>query len=144
MELSARPLGSYQGSLDPKKHQKVIEQYLQKGADKALIFFKISTNTWQSGGGFEINKKDKFKLEIATSEKPYIFINFGTRVRYAQLSPDWQSKSTPGQLPSGPGAGRALYIDTSKPKPGIEARHFDRLVADRIRSWLAHNPIKFN
>lgn len=144
MDLSAKALGSYQGSLNPEKHKKAIEAHLQKGADKALILFKISTGTWQSGGGFEINKKDTYTKEIATSEKPYIFINWGTTVRYAQLSPDWKSKSQPGQLPSGPGAGRVLFIDKSRPKPGIKPRRFDKLVADRIRSWLAHNPIKFS
>jgi hypothetical protein len=106
------------------------------------VLFKVTGTTWASGTGFEINVKDDYKIEVATSEKPYLFVNFGTKVRYAQLSPDWQSKTKPGQLPSSAGKGRVLYIDKSKPKPGIKARRFDEIVAGRIRSWVAHNPIK--
>lgn len=56
------------------------------------------------------------------------WLNFGTRVRYAILSSDWQSKTTPGFLGSGPGSGRVVKIDINNPQPGIEARDWSVII----------------
>ena len=57
----------------------------------------------------------------------------GTNVRFMQLSHDWQSKTQPGRLSSGAGAGRKLGLDFEDAKPGIEARDFSGGVADAAK-----------
>lgn len=63
----------------------------------------------------------------------WLWLNFGTKVRYAVLSHDWSSKTTPGYVGSGPGTGRVVKIDVNNPQPGIEAREWSKTLA----KWFA-------
>lgn len=56
----------------------------------------------------------------------------GTRVRYMQLSDDWESKTQPGQPFSGPGAGSKIGLDVNAPQLGIAARDIDEMIADEF------------
>ena len=50
------------------------------------------------------------------------WLNQGTRIRYALMSKDWQSKTKPGRYRSGPGRGKMLFVSRKLARPGIEAR----------------------
>lgn len=52
----------------------------------------------------------------------WFWLDGGTEVRYAIMSRDWRSKTTPGFIGSGPGRGRKVFVDVDNPQPGIEAR----------------------
>ena len=64
-----------------------------------------------------------------SSSNPYPFLVRGTKVRYATMSSDFEAKTKPGIIGSGPGAGRMLYVNKNRPRPGIEAREFDKVIA---------------
>lgn len=54
----------------------------------------------------------------------YHWIDWGTQVRHALLSSDWQSKTTVGSWTSGPGQGRVVAISKNFNFDGIQARHW--------------------
>lgn len=80
--------------------------------DKAL-FTKTITNT-----AIEIIG------QYMTDDKIVRFLDEGTRVRYATLSPDWKSKTQVRWIGSGPGSGRVLFVSRKHPRPGIKARRW--------------------
>lgn len=68
----------------------------------------------------------------------YRYVNDGTSRRWAMLSSDWQSKTSPGSLTSRPGSGRVLFRGRSAfrrrglgPRPGIQARMFTENIRRR-------------
>lgn len=65
------------------------------------------------------------------------FLESGTKVRYAVLSTDWQSKTSPDTIASGRGSGRVLFIDTSRPMDGIEARDWTKIIATTVTDLLS-------
>jgi hypothetical protein len=54
--------------------------------------------------------------------KKWTWLDEGTSVRYATMSPDWQSKTRLKWFGSRAGRGRRLYVRRDRPRPGIEAR----------------------
>jgi hypothetical protein len=58
------------------------------------------------------------------------FLSSGTSVRYAILSSDWESKTTPNTLQTGLGAGFVVKIDVNNPQPGIIERRWQHIIAD--------------
>jgi len=73
--------------------------------------------------------------------KKWIWLDEGTKVRWAVMSRDWESKTNPGWYGSGPGAGRvviagkrAMMARGIPPRPGIEARRWTQLIAKRRKS----------
>lgn len=78
---------------------------------------------------------DVIRAQVHTDHVLYFFLNDGTSVRYATMSDDFIPKTEPGLIGSGPGRGRPVYVDRNKPRPGIEARKWDRAIAHK------HGPI---
>lgn len=125
----------------PRLRDEAIREELEKALDKLGVKlvkeFEKTTKTWQgdkptfvpdtrlrqgTGAGLSIG------MEGGRGVDKWTFLNFGTRVRYAILSSDWQSKTTPGFLGSGPGSGRVVKIDINNPQPGIEARDWSVII----------------
>lgn len=61
---------------------------------------------------------------VGTDNAIYRYVNDGTRVRRALMSPDFSPKSRPGSLRSRPGQGGVIFISKDLALPGIEARDF--------------------
>lgn len=58
----------------------------------------------------------------AMGAKKWVWLDQGTRVRYATMSGDWRSKTRVKWFGSGPGKGRMLFVNRRRPRPGIQAR----------------------
>lgn len=54
--------------------------------------------------------------------KKWVWLDQGTRVRYATMSGNWQSKTRQRWFGSGRGRGHVLFVRRKYPRPGIEAR----------------------
>lgn len=68
--------------------------------------------------------------------KKWHYLNSGTRIRYAVMSRDWQSKTHPGSLRSGRGQGRVVARgrkQVPRPMPGIEARGWTSTINKMMR-----------
>ena len=73
---------------------------------------------------------------IWTDEDLMSYLNFGTRERWAVMSPDWSSKTAPNFIGAGPGNGRvvvrgkrAMMAKGIRPRAGIKARNWDKAIA---------------
>lgn len=110
-----------------------------KKMDKVLTLTVVS---WEG-------EKPKFETQFTLDSKALVvqptmtgsqkgidkwgFLDEGTAVRYAILSRDWKSKTTPGFIGSGPGRGRVVKIDVNHPQPGIEARGWSVKISKELR-----------
>lgn len=101
-----------------------------------------TTRTWRNKPEHELEfsqTKTEIKATNITDDKIYFFLHDGTKVRYATLSRDWQSKTTPRILNSGAGRGRVLFVSKAHPRPGIKAREWtDVIIRNRRRPFKAN------
>lgn len=68
--------------------------------------------------------------------KKFKFLDEGTSKRYAIMSKDWRSKTRPGVLRSGRGAGRVVVVGRrrmKRPRPGIRARGWTEKIGQQRR-----------
>lgn len=120
-----------QARLDPAAFRPPMLTALRKVArnmDKAL---SLTTKSWKGA-------KPKFESQFTITDEAAViqpamtgpeegmdkwrWLDEGTEVRYAIMSSDWKSKTTPGVIGSGPGRGRKVFVDVNNPQPGIKAR----------------------
>lgn len=99
--------------------------------------FGLTYKTWEHKPSFE-ETFEETKTQMTGSalaagegskENPYLFVTRGTAVRYATMSPDFQAKSKVRVIGSSSGRGGKLYVDKSRPRPGIKAREFEEEIA---------------
>lgn len=80
-------------------------------------------------------------IAVTTEDKRFLFVDEGTKVRYATMSPDFVAKTKPNSLRAGKGRGRMLFVNKKKPRPGIKARNFSKMVKKKweplFRSQMA-------
>lgn len=73
--------------------------------------------------------------------KKWLWLNDGTKVRYAAMTQEFSPKTRVGSLRSGPGIGGLDYVNPNNPRPGIDARGWDeaimKLTADAVGQDLA-------
>lgn len=61
----------------------------------------------------------------------WIWLDLGTRVRYAVMSNPFIPKTRAGQLQSWAGKGKMLFVSKKHPMPGIKARKFSKALKDK-------------
>jgi len=97
--------------------------------------FGETTRTWRHAVKFDITLRPETTQIVGgcfTQDEVYFYLDGGTRVRYATMTPDFQAKTRPWWIGSGPGRGGVRYINRRRPRPGIKARHFADAVADSL------------
>lgn len=110
-----------------------IEEVADFAAQEALKDFYKTQETFKKKFKFQIKKIDVGGRFIYTGSDIYRFISRGTRVRYAVMSRNWISKTKPGRWHSTPGRGHVVIISRKIARPGIKARGFEKIVANRLR-----------
>ena len=106
---------------------------------RALGLFKGTTKNWRHEVEFVSDidfTPDGVTIIAGTDDQVYFWLDKGTSVRRAVMSKDWQSKTTPGSLQSGPGRGRVVFISKKINLPGIEARDFSGKITATIEREL--------
>ena len=63
------------------------------------------------------------------SGRIWVFLDQGTDIRYAVMTPDFIPKTTPNTLVTTIGAGGLSHFDFDNPRPGIEPRLWTELLA---------------
>jgi hypothetical protein len=116
------------------KDEAMVKELL-KGIEKSGKAIKKdyekTTATWRHKVNFEIiSDLDPSGPEVlvGTEDKIYKFIDEGTSIRYATMTPDFQPKTVKRVIGSRGGRGGLLYVDTRRPRPGIEAREFSKVI----------------
>jgi len=107
-------------------------------APKMAADMKKPTRTWQGDVVFETNVaigavaggkgKSGIAILVTTEDKRYKFVDEGTKVRYATMSPNFRAKTKVNSLTASAGRGGMLFVNKKRPRPGIKARGFTKLV----------------
>jgi hypothetical protein len=87
------------------------------------------------------SRTDKIRLDIQMTgpelgRKKWIWLSFGTRVRWAPMTPDFEAKTKAGSFFSGKGRGGLDPSGEWFPRPGIKAREWDKLSRERDKKIL--------
>ena len=114
------------------KTANAIEAALDTLAEEAASDFRKTMQTWVSHKSDVYVEQKPYERTVYVRDQIYSYINFGTDVRRALLTPDWVSKTQPGVIGSGAGQGLVVAVKRSFNFPGIKARNFDEAIAERI------------
>jgi hypothetical protein len=123
--------------LDGRAILRAVENTLQASAMDAKIDFDTTTTTWLARPEFKIEKRVGSR-KVFTNDAIYAFLNYGTRVRYATMSPGFRPKTRSRYLGSNVGTGGMVFVRTDIPRPGIDAREFDLAVKEK---WDRELPV---
>jgi hypothetical protein len=107
---------------------------MQREAEIVKRAFERTTATWNTPVEFTIKKSlssNSFAFTVSTNSDIYAFVNNGTIVRYATMTPDFSPKTHIRVIGSGSGEGGLMFVNRNYPQPGIEAREFDLEIAER-------------
>lgn len=126
----------------PKKALEAAEKAaLVAAKNEALSLYRKTVATWETVPKFTAVKTAGGYV-IYVSDIRYVYLDRGTRVRYATMTPDFRAKTKVGVLYSYKGAGRVAYVNTKKPRPGIAARQWSLEIYQRVgviirQTWRA-------
>jgi len=96
--------------------------------------FEATTRTWRNKPKWQWQSKRterELTSTVYTSSKIYSYLNFGTRVRYATMTANFQAKTVANFIGSRAGRGGVAFINRLIPRPGIKPRNFDTAIAKR-------------
>jgi hypothetical protein len=116
--------------LDADKILRATENALDDAAKDVRVDFLVTTETFDHKVEFTIDKTNG-KREVYTTDAPYFYVNFGTSVRRALMSPDFKPKTRTGFIGSNQGRGGVVFISKKLNLPGIKAREFDRVIKEK-------------
>lgn len=103
--------------------------------------------TWQDAPTFpvELHYKGGF-IELRVQPKgtehqlwKWVWLDQGTRVRYATMTRNFKAKTSPGSFSSGTGAGGVAYVSKKVPRPGIAARNWSAMLNYRMEKRFKKN-----
>jgi hypothetical protein len=112
--------------------QAAKEQALGELAEEARELFQKTTATWETQPVF-IVRINQNNTSVTTASKIYTYIDKGTRVRYATMSPDFSPKTRSRVIGSTAGKGRMIFVSRNHPRPGIQAREFSVIIQERMQ-----------
>lgn len=128
---------------DERKFRGKIAQALLQEKRRLIKLLNMTIATWDDPPKMVGNTAYRSGNPTVTAGPPedgsiqsrkWMWLNQGTRVRYADLSPDWVSKTAPRILQSGAGAGKVLRRGRdAKWHPGIEPRNWSETIANMER-----------
>lgn len=125
------PVPSFEAMMKP--YEEEMAHYL----DIVEKRFKWSVATWDKKPSFTKDVKRIGALgtvqsvvgQVYTEDQVYFWLNEGTSVRYATMTPNFKAKTKPGRIRARSGAGGVAYVNRLIPRPGIKPRKWDELIA---------------
>jgi hypothetical protein len=133
--------------LQLKLVQDAMETAVYQEGEEIKKLFEQTTQHWNKNKFKGFTKEDKrTKAEITSTvgsdDRIYAFINYGTSERYAVMSGDWSSQTTPRVLGSQPGQGTVIARGrraVPNPMPGIQGRHWDEEIVKKRKPVFIKN-----
>jgi hypothetical protein len=118
-----------------KMQADVVKTAIDEASDKTLKFAKDKLegvtgkfNTVNVQWDENVKSPD---WELSTESDIYRYLDEGTRVRYAHMTPNFVPRTSPGSFNVGPKVGGVAFIDKSRPLPGIKARKWTEATAKK-------------
>lgn len=123
---------------------KIIQNVLTEASEGARADFEVTTQTWEQRPEVQVQTLrmgTKIVKVVFIHDRIYYFLAYGTRVRYATMTPNFRAKTAPGQIMSRQGRGGVAFISRNRPRPGIVARRWPDKIA---RKWKRQLPRLFD
>lgn len=131
--------------LNIKGARAIFRKYVKRQKRKILKSFEETTRTWdEEKPTFKASEQVSSRAsEVALLVGPsgdthgankWLWLDEGTDVRYATMTPDFVPKTRVGRLRAGRGKGGVAFINQLQPKPGIEARGWTQLIEKKHRA----------
>jgi len=102
------------------------------------------TTTWSTRPLFIIYGPaligSNLKCVVVTDDYRYFFLDMGTKVRYATMTPDFYPKTRPNSFTAGAGRGGVAFINKKRARPGISSRNWT-LLSSREYSPVLQNAV---
>lgn len=111
---------------------------LDEASKEALRLANLTTQSWDERPTFTAHKVYSDlggRVEIWVSDKRWLWLDQGTKVRYAVMTKPFVAKTKVGVLYSYGGTGRLARVMQKKKKnalPGIAARGWSDLITQRV------------
>jgi len=122
--------------------QRELVAAVTKAIDEAEGYYEDVTATWDHDPDLEresgMSGNDYYD-QVGSDDDPMEFLDDGTSIRYATMTPDFEPKTHPRQLSSVPGVGGVAYINPHIPRPGIEGRFWTDEIEEIIKPKLESN-----
>lgn len=128
-------------AIDLNQIKKSIDKAMEAGLTKMQKDFLKTTRTWRHTVKFDIykpsvNGSGNLQGAVGTNDNRYRYIARGTRVRYATMTPDFSPKTKVNIINSFRGKGGLLYYNRRRPRPGIKARNFEKVISAKHKDAL--------
>jgi len=126
--------------IDKKSLMRAIRNSFEAEAQNVRTDFRVTAQTWNHKPNFAISRQgsnqNKIIRTVGTDDKIYKFVSGGTSVRYAVMTPGFKAKTKVKVIGSDAGQGGFSHFNFKKPKPGIKAREFDKVIKDKWQKLL--------
>lgn len=127
----------------------IIRQSVIEEAKIIRKSLKNYTSKWtrenQPYWSFRIKRTPRdYSVFVGTRDKPFIYVEKGTRRRYRKMSWDFRAKTKPGTMKTSSGAGKATGFYKT-PRAGIKARdNLETLAKERRKIFSVKLARKIN
>ena len=141
--LAVRPIISGTSSMSAKAYERKLRSVVHKEKREAGKELRKPTRAWKEKPKFQrknISNKAVIGEKISTRDTKYSALNTGTKKRWAVMSKDFVSKTSPNSMTSRRGRGgpvirgrKAMQKRRIPAMPGIIARNWTKMVAKKRR-----------
>ena len=119
-------------SVTPAVYTKHMKEAATRTGTIVKAQYSRTVRTWRNKPTFTTTTSitnGRISTNTGTDNEIYGYINNGTSVRYAVMTPDFVSKTEPRIVNSRAGAGGFSHFSFQNPRPGIQARQYDVTIA---------------
>ncbi|HUW94630.1 MAG TPA: hypothetical protein VMW58_02490 [Anaerolineae bacterium] len=127
------------GAFRPDRFMEAFRKESRALADRTKREFQKTHRTWQEQNPtWRVEVRVDFteiRWQVDTSHLIYYFLNNGTDVRYAAMTPGFQPKTKVRYIGSFPGQGGFSYLRFNPPPgpAGIDGRFWDEEIAKKMK-----------
>lgn len=128
---------------------RAIRKAQETAGSAGEVMIDRTTATWDTNLKAKAETKGRggdyvttLKLSPEKAAEIWHYLDEGTDVRYALMTPDFSPKTRPGALDAVAGTGGVIIVDLDHPRPGIEARGWSKLIAKQIGEILVNETKK--
>lgn len=119
---------------DDRQFSRDLQRAVKSRAQAMKRDYEKTVATWDDPPVFEQvtqTTSPDISALVGTDDRIYGYLDRGTRVRHALMSPDFQPKTRPGELRSYPGQGHVVFISKKLNLPGIKARGWSKMIGQK-------------
>lgn len=119
---------------DDRQFSRDLQRAVKSRAQAMKRDYERVVATWDDKPVFEQitqTTRPDISVLVGTDDRIFGYLDRGTRVRRALMSPDFSPKTRPGELRSYPGQGEVVFVSKKLNLPGIKARGWSKMIGKK-------------